>query len=147
MLFDTNATGQSSIPQRTTEHFELSFFISGSGTFFINGEAHEIKSGAVRFSRPDEIIRGIAPYCCCTIFFDLFDPSDIQRTPSCGHLSENPAQLQRSNAHSRYHEVEILNAFPSFFILRETRKVSFSKPLIYFIKEALVAFSGRMHCL
>ena len=46
--FDTNAAGQSSVPQRTAEHFELSFFISGSGTFFINGQAHEIKPGAVR---------------------------------------------------------------------------------------------------
>lgn len=132
VLFDTNATGQSSIPQRTTEHFELSFFISGSGTFFINGEAHEIKSGAVRFSRPGEIIRGIAPYCCCTIFFDLFDPSDIQKIPSCGHLLENLAQLQRSNAHSHYHEVEILNAFPSFFYTAGNQKSVFLEALDLF---------------
>lgn len=130
VLFDTEMAGQTSIPQRVTEHFEISFFISGSGRFLIDGTSHEIKKGAVRFSHPNETIHGIAPYCCCTIFFDLFDPSNTENEWNGNASMLSPADPLCSGGQTRHHYTsDILDAFPCFFYTAGNKKSFFLEAL------------------
>lgn len=133
VLFDTDMAGQTSIPQRVTEHYEISFFISGSGHFCIDGTPHEIKKGAVRFSHPNETIHGVPPYCCCTIFFDLFDPSNIEYEWG-GNTSMVPApDPSWGGSGTGYHYTnDILDAFPCFFYTAGNKKNFFLEALELF---------------
>lgn len=124
VYFDTEKAGVSNnIPQRVTESFELSFFASGSGKFYIDGTSYEIKPGAVRFTYPGQTIYGTAPYSCYSIFFDLLAP------PPVNEERQDPLPKQETNNHLRS---EILDSFPNFFYTAGNQKNAFAETVEHF---------------
>lgn len=73
--FDTEVIGvrECTLP-RTAICYELSFYLSGSGSFVCCGEEQPIQHALVRFTRPGETVQGFAPYRAYNIFFDLGEP-------------------------------------------------------------------------
>lgn len=119
------------IPQRIAESFELSFFCSGSGTFYIDGKGYEIEAGAVCFSRPGQTLYGIAPYSCDTISFDLLD------YPAASQLGESeniqgPYGIKIDNMRCN----EMLDSFPSFFYTMGNQKNTFAEVVELFCQRS-----------
>lgn len=128
IYFDTDKVGISSdIPQRITESYELSFFDSGSGHFYIDQKAYDIRPGAVRFTRPGQTIYGVAPYSCYSIFFDLLDLFDESTT---GNRSKFHSGCKNPACNSFHNEV--IDSFPSFFYTAGNQKNAFSETVELF---------------
>lgn len=51
-----------SYPERTAEYFEASIYVKNSGTVYINGVAHPIHRGDVRFCKPGDTLRSDTPF-------------------------------------------------------------------------------------
>ncbi len=67
--FETDPKATSRTRQRTAECFETSFYTSGGGKLFVNGESLEIKKNHVRFIRPGDTVSSMPHFKCMTILF------------------------------------------------------------------------------
>lgn len=56
---------------RVSEHYELSIFLSGSGSVTIQGAQYPVSRGAVRFTPPGTVLTSIPDYRCITVYFDI----------------------------------------------------------------------------
>lgn len=68
--FETPINFPKSSAPRRCEHFETSFYLTDSGTLFVNEEKYALKRNHVRFVRPGDIVHSCPPFRCMTIHFD-----------------------------------------------------------------------------
>ena len=59
-----NSRGMERVPYRYAEHFEISVYLEDSGTLYIDGKAHSLHRGDMRFIRPGTHLRSTEEYSC-----------------------------------------------------------------------------------
>ncbi len=61
---------------RTVTCFETSYYVSGGGELFINGENRKIEPNYVRFNKPGDVVYSSCDYSCFTFTFNLSNQSE-----------------------------------------------------------------------
>ncbi len=86
-------------PKRTAEYFEVSVYIETSGTVYINGTAHPIHRGDIRFTRPGDVLRSDVPFHALTILLRFgeynteYNRNFLDRIPSFFHGDEDTIRM------------------------------------------------------
>ncbi len=73
---------------RISEYYELSYYIDGDGSVFINGEENPIHSGDVRFTRPGTELCSLPHWRCYTVYFDFGEAGVIYKNPILDGIPE-----------------------------------------------------------
>ena len=80
-------------PKRTVRIYELSYYIEGGGTIYIDEDSYFIRNGDVRFARPGTVTNSIPSYKCYTILFDfgeddvIYENQILDKIPDYFHTS------------------------------------------------------------
>ena len=98
--FETQPNAPKSTVPRRCEHYETSFYLTDSGTLFVNGQAYAIKRNYVRFVRPGDIVYSSPSFRCMTIHFD----ANAFETENLGVFSDIPRYFSASEEIGRIYE-------------------------------------------
>ena len=75
-------------PGRTAEIYEISLYLGGSGTIFINDKEYKVHNGDVRFSKPGTKLISSPEYKCYTVYFDFGESNMILRNQILDNIPE-----------------------------------------------------------
>ena len=75
---------------RTVWDYEIEYFIKSEGGVEINGKYESFEAGSINFRKPTQIVKGIFPYQCIMICFDVLgDKSKIHDNYSFGSFEKS----------------------------------------------------------
>ena len=75
-------------PGRTAEAYEISLYLEGSGTIYINDKEYKVHNGDVRFSKPGTKLTSSPKYKCYTAIFDFGESNMILRNQILDNIPE-----------------------------------------------------------
>lgn len=86
-------------PERKAEYFEASIYVENNGTVYINGIAHPIHRGDVRFCKPGDSLRSDRPFHSLSLLIRFgeynteYNRNFIDRIPSFFHADEETLSI------------------------------------------------------
>ncbi len=75
------------IKKRTSDTYELGFYLDGTGTVNIQGTEYPISRGGIRFTKPGTVLYSTPDYRCITVYFDFGEERTLYRNQILENIS------------------------------------------------------------